>query len=317
MTSINESSNRWPLVSIATPSFNQAEYIEETIISVLEQDYHNIEHIIVDGGSTDGTLEILEQYGGKIRWISEPDNGQAEALNKGFRMANGQIIGWLNADDLYKPYAVKVAVSELLKHPDVALVHGAGQYIDASGNVIMTRKGGDFGLEKLIGIDTIMSISAFFRREVIGKVGYLDETLNYVMDWEYWVRIAMAGLKMRYIQGPVLALSREHEDSKTIQNKELFWEERFKVFKKIFSSSETPNEIKRMEKQAYSGVFASSAYFYLRYGQLKKAFLALLKAIRFWPGVLFTYSPVFIAVNLLQIAKANIYLRRKRIKSIS
>jgi len=150
-------------------------------------------------------------------------------------MANGGILGWLNADDLYKPYTVRVAVSELIKHPDIVLVHGAGQYIDSSGNVIMKRKGRDFGLKNLIGIDTIMSISAFFRREVIDKVGYLDETLHYVMDWEYWVRIAMAGLKMRYIKGPVIALSREHEDSKTIHNKELFWQERFKVFKKIFS----------------------------------------------------------------------------------
>jgi len=98
----------------------------------------------MDGGSTDGTLEILEKHQGKIRWASVADSGQAEALNKGFRQARGQILGWLNADDLYEPYTVKVAVSHLQAHPDVAMVHGDGQYVDQSGKVILTRRGGQF-----------------------------------------------------------------------------------------------------------------------------------------------------------------------------
>jgi len=306
--------SKWPLVSIVTPSLNQVRYLEEAICSVLEQDYPNIEHIVIDGGSMDGTLEVLKNYGDKIRWLSEPDNGQTEALNKGFRLAKGQILGWLNADDLYKPHTVKVAVEFLQAHPDVAMVHGAGLYIDQAGNVIMRRESGDFGLEKLICVNTIMSISAFFRRRVLDQVGYLDETLCYVMDWEYWIRVAMAGLKIRYIPGPILALSREHNDCKTMQSKERFWQQRFQVFETIFSSPDTPDEIKRLEKRAYSGVYASSAHFYLRYGQLGKAVSALWKAVRMWPGVLFMYSPLFVAKNLLEVVKANLYLRRQSLQ---
>lgn len=302
---------KYPLVSIVTPSFNSGRYIEEAIDSVLAQDYPYIEHIIIDGASTDGTLDILTKYEDKISWISEPDSGQAEALNKGFRLSKGQILGWLNADDLYKPYTVKVAAGFLITHADVAMVHGAGQYIDQAGNVIMTRKGGDFGLDKMIGINTIMSISAFFRRGVLDQVGYLDETLSYVMDWEYWIRIAMADLKIQYIPTPILARSREHDDSKTIQSKKRFWQERFRVFETIFSSPDTPDEIKKLEKQAYSGVYASSAHFYLRYGRLDKALSALWKAVRMWPGVLLMFSPIFVAKQLLEVIRANQYLRRE------
>lgn len=297
-----------PLVSVITPVFNQSEYIGQAIRSVQEQDYPDIEHIIVDGGSTDGTVELLEAYGDGIRWISEPDNGQTEALNKGFRMARGQILGWLNADDLYKPYTVRVAAEFMTEHPDVAMVHGAGQYIDQAGNVILTREGGDFDLGKLLAVNTIMSVSAFFRRQVLERVGYLDESLHYVMDWEYWIRIAMADLNMRHIPGPVLAMSREHSDCKTIQVKERFWQERRRVLDSILDSPDTPDEIKRLGTRAYSGVYASSAYFYLRYGKLGKALSALWTAFRIWPGILFMYSPSFVGKNLAEIVKANRYI---------
>lgn len=300
-----------PKVSIVTPSYNQASYIEEAILSVIEQDYKNIEHIVVDGGSSDGTINILKKYNEKIIWISEKDEGQGEALNKGFKLSKGEIIGWLNADDLYKPHAVKRAVEAFREYPDVYLVHGNGQYIDDSGNVLMNRYGGDFGIEKLIGIDTIMSIATFFRRGVFEMVGFIDETLHFVLDWEYWVRIGMAGLKMKHINGPALAQSREHANAKTVKEKELFWKERFQVFERMFSSPALPKEIKRLEKRAYSGVYASSAFFYLRYGRIQEALSALIHAIQMWPGILVMYNPLFIGKNLLELVKANIALRQK------
>ena len=123
-----------PLVSIITPSFNQAKFIEETIKSVLSQDYPNIEHIVVDGNSKDGTLEILKRYasslGNRFRFISEPDQGQSNAINKGVKMANGDIIGWLNSDDTYFPEAVKKGVNALQAQPELAMVYGKGYYID-------------------------------------------------------------------------------------------------------------------------------------------------------------------------------------------
>ena len=298
--------NGTPLVSIITPSFNQAQYIEDTIKSVLNQDSHQrIEHIIIDGGSTDGTVEILKRYGDHIRWISEPDNGQSEAINKGFRIASGDIFGWMNADDFYAPGAIRAAVSCLIAHPDLAMVHGEGHYVDQDGRLMMTRHGGDFGLARLLAVNTIMSIAVFFRKSVLDQIGFLDESLHYVMDWEYWVRMAMKGLKMKYIPEPVFAYSREHSGSKTIQVKEHFWKERFLVFERIFNSKDTPLEIKRLKKQSYSGVYASSAFFYLRYGEIAKAVAALVKAIRIWPGVLFIYNPLLVIKNLWTLVKGN------------
>ena len=301
-----------PLVSVVTPVMNQVEYIEEAICSVLEQEYPHIEYIVVDGGSTDGTLEILQNYGDKIRWLSEPDNGQSEAINKGLRMAKGQILAWLcGADDLYMPYTVRRVVEYMQEHPDVAMVHGPGQYVDPEGNVIMTRRGGDFGLDKLISVNTIMDPSVFFRREVLDQVGFFDESLHYVMGWEYWVRVAMAGLKIDYIPDRVLAQAREHSDSKTIKYKERFWQERFRVFDDIFGSPDTPNEIKQLERRAHSGVYASSAYFYLRNGHPRKALGAAWQAVRTWPGILFMYNPMLVAENLSQALRASRYLNSR------
>jgi len=125
-----------------------------------------------------------------------------------------------------------------------------------------------------------MSTSIFFRRGVLEQIGYLDETLHYLLDWEYWVRFLMAGLKMRHIRGRVLTLAREHSESKTIQIKERFYQERVRVLESIFNSPDTPDAVKKLEKRAYSGIFASGAYFYWRNGQIGKGFVALSEAVR-------------------------------------
>ena len=301
-----------PLVSIITPSFNQAHYLDEIINSVFEQEYKNIEFIIVDGGSTDGSVEILKKYGDKLRWVSESDNGQSEAINKGLRMAKGEILAWLcGVDDLYKPYTVKTVVDFFQKNLSTSMVHGPGEYIDPDGNVIMSRKGGDFSLEQLICVNTIMDPTVFFRREVLEKVGDFNEDLHYVMAWDYWVRTALAGLQIKYIPGKVLAQAREHNDSKTIKYKERFWNERFMVFEKIFNSPDIPVPIKKIRNRAYSGVYASSAFFYFRYGDFGKSFSALRKSFVLWPGVLFMFNPVVVVSNVLQAIRSNIYLKRK------
>ncbi|MBT7818335.1 MAG: glycosyltransferase, partial [Chloroflexi bacterium] len=126
-----------PLVSIITPSYNQAEYLEKTITSVLGQTYPNIEYIIIDGGSEDGSKEIIEKYQKKIKyWVSEPDQGQTDAINKGFAKANGEILAWLNSDDTYEPHAVAEAVTYLLEHPEIGLVYGDTDFIDAQDRKI-------------------------------------------------------------------------------------------------------------------------------------------------------------------------------------
>ena len=183
--------NDLPLVSIVTPSFNQAQFIEATISSVLAQDYPRIEYIVADGGSTDGTLEILRRYSDRLAWFSEPDRGQSHAINKGFSRARGQILAWLNSDDTYLPQAVSTAVNHLATHPDCAMVYGEGYRIDEAGRVTgrfpATRP---FDLWQLVYVsDFILQQTVFFRRDAVEAVGGLDESLNWGMDWDLFIRI--------------------------------------------------------------------------------------------------------------------------------
>lgn len=182
-----------PTVSIVTPSYNQAKFIERTIERVLSQDYPNIEYIVVDGGSTDGTLEILRRYEDRLKWISEKDRGQAEAINKGFRMSRGEILAWLNSDDVYLPGAVSKAVKFLVDHPDVMMVYGEGYMIDDAGNITCRFPHTEprFDLAKLIyESDYILQQSTFIRKSVFDSIGMLDESLHWTLDWDLWIRIA-------------------------------------------------------------------------------------------------------------------------------
>ncbi len=204
-----------PTISIVTPSFNQGEFIEETIRSVLSQDYPCIEYIVIDGGSTDNTLEILGKYKDRLTWISEPDKGQADAINKGFRKAKGEILCWLNSDDLYEAGAVRRAVEYLFDNPDTMMVYGAGNEIDGNGNFLRrfpTLK--EFDLSKLIHVcDYILQPATFFRKTVFDEIDMLDTELRWCMDWDLWIRIG-GHFRVSYIDY-VVANSRVYADTKT------------------------------------------------------------------------------------------------------
>ncbi len=204
-----------PLVSIVTPSFNQAQYIEDTIKSVFAQDYPCIEYIIIDGGSIDNTHEISKKYEDRLRWISEPDDGQADAINKGFSMSHGEILAWLNSDDTYCPGAIKTAVNYLLLHSDVCMTYGDGYEIDEQGKAIKkfphTRS---FNLRELIYVsDYILQPTVFMRKEAVVMVGFLEKSLNWCMDWDLWIRIGKR-YKVAYIPF-FFANSRIHSTTKT------------------------------------------------------------------------------------------------------
>ncbi len=180
-----------PLVTIVTPSYNQGKFIRATIESVLSQDYPAIEYIIMDGGSTDETAAIAGEYGARLSFISEGDRGQSHAINKGFRMARGEIVSWLNSDDMILPGAVRHAVRALTRNPRLGAVYGEGYTIDCDGNVIGRFAATEpFNLWKLIYLsDYILQQTVYFRRRVFDDVGFVDEELNWGMDWELLMRI--------------------------------------------------------------------------------------------------------------------------------
>jgi len=182
---------KFPSISIITVSFNQGQFIEDNIQSVIKQNYPNIEHIIIDAGSTDKTLEILKKYDKHLNWISEPDNGQSDGLNKGFKKATGEIIGWFNSDDRIPPGALHKVARFFTEHNDEIAVVGDQAFIDVAGNQIKVVKSREYSYDYLLNYARgITQNSTFFKREVFNKIGYLNESIHYAMDGDLFIRIA-------------------------------------------------------------------------------------------------------------------------------
>ena len=186
----------YPKISIITPSLNQGDFIEQTILSVLSQGYPNLEYLILDGGSSDATLGVLERYAGKVSWSSETDKGQTDAINKGLRRATGSIVGYLNADDLLLPGALKKVGEAFTDNPQACWVTGKCRIVDEKNNEIRrpitVYKNTLLGLHSfslLLMANYISQPATFLRREALESIGYLDENLRYVMDYEYWLRL--------------------------------------------------------------------------------------------------------------------------------
>jgi len=182
-----------PIVTVVTPSYNQGKYIRATIESVLAQDYPRIEYIVMDGGSTDETAAVVKDYASRLTFISEKDRGQSHAINKGFKMAQGSILAWLNSDDLYLPGAVRKAVNAFKRNPGIGAVYGEGYLIDALGqNSTRFPCSEPFNLWKLVHLsDYVLQQTSYFRKDVLDDVGYLNESLDFTMDWDIFIRIGM------------------------------------------------------------------------------------------------------------------------------
>jgi glycosyltransferase involved in cell wall biosynthesis len=218
-----------PLVSIVTPSFNQAPYLEAAISSVIDQEYPNIEYILIDGGSTDDSVDIIKTHSGKFAyWISEPDRGQTDAINKGFAHATGKYLAWLNADDRLRPNAVSEAVQFLEAHADAGMVYGDAEYIDSRGRVVGNFPAAQTDYRALRrGYVHIPQQAAFWRRDLWAQVSPLDTSFTFAMDYDLWVRLAKIS-KLQYLTR-LWAQFRLHSDSKTLQNDQRAWDEMLKV----------------------------------------------------------------------------------------
>lgn len=219
-----------PLVSIITPSFNQAKFLRQTMDSVLSQDYPHVEYLVIDGGSTDGSLQIIQEYEGRLAyWESTPDKGQTDAINKGFGRAKGKYLAWLNSDDIYQPGAISEAVAYLEAHPEVGLVYGDCSFIDAEGQKIGDFPAAQTDFARLRrGYVHIPQQSAFFRADLWKKVGPLDPSFYFAMDYDLWVRIAREA-PMIYLPGHHWASFRLHGDAKTIAADARCWPEMLRV----------------------------------------------------------------------------------------
>lgn len=221
-----------PLVSIVTPSYNQAAFLEETICSVLEQDYEHLEYIIVDGGSTDGSLEIIQKYADRLAWwVSEHDQGQTDAINKGFANAKGEILAWLNSDDTYLDTAISEAVAFLKAHPEVGAVYGDANLIDEQGTVIGKFPSRQTDYQRLMrGYVHIPQQATFFRGSLWKKVGPLDPSFYFAMDYDLWVRLSREA-PIKY-HPRLWANFRLHGDAKTIESDDRCWPEMVRVHRR-------------------------------------------------------------------------------------
>jgi glycosyltransferase involved in cell wall biosynthesis len=208
----------WPKISIITPSFNQGIYLEDCIQSILGQDYPNLEYFIIDGGSKDQSIRIIKKYEAQLSgWVSEPDQGQSDAINKGMQRASGDLIAWLNADDYYLPGALQTIAESYQQHPEAPFYFGNGLRVDEyKSNSKQFFQTGIVSFDRpvlIFGLNYILQPATFIRRASLEKVGYLDVNLHYAMDTDLWLRLSVE-VDPVPVQA-ILAASREHGSTKT------------------------------------------------------------------------------------------------------
>jgi len=281
-----------PLVSIITPSYNQAAFLEQTICSVLGQSYPRIEYLLVDGGSNDGSAEIIQRYAHRLAWwVSERDSGQAEAINKGLRRASGEFVAWLNSDDLYLPGAVAQAVAALTADPALGLAYGDAITIDAHGKPLGRFAFGDWGLLDLVGFRIICQPAVFMRRSVLEQAGYLEPSFHFMLDHHLWIRMARLA-PVRHVAstaGPepvqgLWAAARHHPGAKNVSQAAGFGRETLLVLDWMEKQPDLAALIQRNRRRVLAGAYRLNARYLLDDGLPKEALVSYWRALRSRPS---------------------------------
>jgi len=267
------------LVTIITPSYNQAAYLEQTIQSVLNQDYPSVEFIIVDGGSTDGSVDIIREYQDRLAWwVSEPDEGQADAINKGLARASGDIVGWLNSDDYYQPGAIKDAAAMLVSQPALGMVFGDAITVDQEGNTLNELEFGAWGLKELMAFRIICQPSVFMRNSVLKQAGGLDKSYHYLLDHQLWIRIAQ--------QAPIhhvpncLAAARYHSGAKNVAEAGDFGREVLRIYEWMTTDPDLAPLVEQNPNSITAGAYRLNGRYLLDGGMPRKALQSYLIALR-------------------------------------
>jgi glycosyltransferase involved in cell wall biosynthesis len=271
-----------PLVSIVTPSYNQADYLEQTMRSVLDQDYPNMEYMVVDGGSSDGSVEIIRKYQHRLAWwVSEPDKGQSDAINKGFQRAKGEIIAWLNSDDIYMPGAIQKAVDALQSDPSTAFVYANLHSINARGEHVNTIRYRQYNLVDLLAFHIIGQPTVFVRRSILDEVGWLDTNYDYLLDHHLWLRLAT---KAPFLYIPQeWAAARFHPLAKNVAQAKGFGVEAYRILDWAKTQPKLAEAMALAPERIWGGAHRFNARYLLDGGAPLEALKAYWKVWRAYP----------------------------------
>jgi glycosyltransferase involved in cell wall biosynthesis len=287
----------WPRISIITPSYNQGQFIEETIRSVLLQGYPNLEYIIIDGGSTDNSVEVIKKYERWLAyWVSEPDKGQSAAINKGWKKSTGEILAWLNSDDLYFPHALNTIVKYFSMNPDSLVVYGNCDVLAKNGKRIDSIRNVPFNAYRLLYFNYIPQPSLFLRKRIFDKVELLDSALHYIMDWDLLLRVAITLKKKEIGYFPkTLSCLRMYHGCKTVSASFKIIQELQKVYDKLASKPIPPRGAFGERKKFKYFLFQNMGRRYYERHDINKARRAFYKA--------FCYNPFSLPLFVYNITR--------------
>lgn len=292
------------LVSIITPSYNQAAYLEQTILSVLNQDFSRIEYILVDGASTDGSVEIIKKYAGKFSyWVSEKDRGQADAINKGFARATGDIVAWLNSDDYYLQGTVSAAVKVFEENPDAVLVYGNMLAVDEHSKTFNTLSYKQLTLEDLLCFQIIGQPAVFMRRSALNKTSGLNPDFHFLLDHLLWIHIAKQGKILHVDQ--TWSAARYHAEAKNRAKAAEFGREAFRILDEVAQDKTLAPVFAMVSRRARASAHRVDSRYLLDGGFSAKSLSAWLRALFIYPPTALARMNIFVSaiLNLLGLGR--------------